>query len=110
MYGNSSREREQYLGSNDAPVTFQGYGGSTYGNYNTPPPLYPTSREREDAEYERQLQEATRQSQEEYIRQLEDDSRFYRMQYDSLRDMIPRGRYDHEAGPSGAQDSDSSDD
>ena len=57
------------------------------------------------------MSETTRQSQEEYIRKLEEENRFYQMQYDPYCELAPRGQYSHEAGPSHMNtDSDSSDD
>jgi hypothetical protein len=41
-----------------------------------------TSRDREEEEYQRQLEEATRQSQADYTRKLEEDNRFYSAQWD----------------------------
>ena len=90
--------------------TFHGYGRGTYGTPNTPPPSIPSTREREEMEYERQMHEATIQSQEEYIRKLEEDARFMEMQYNSLHDVYSRGPYSDGAGPSRRHDSDSSED
>src|SRR5579875_663169 len=104
-------ERRRDGGSDVAPSYTHGYGGSAYGGNNTPRPSFQTTREKIDAEYERQLSEATRQSQEEYIRKLEEENRFYQMHYDPYHESAPRGQYSHEAGPSHMNyDSYSSDD
>lgn len=109
-YRNLPREHQQHQGSDAAPVTFHAYGGGTYGNYTTPPPRNRMDRDTEEAEFQRQLHEATIKSQEEYIKKLEDDSRFFQTQYNSLNDMVSWGPYASEAGPSRRYDSDSSDD
>ena len=43
-----------------------------------------TSYDREEEEYQRQLEEATRQSQADYMRKLEEDNRFYSAQWDAI--------------------------
>lgn len=75
-----------------------------------PPPSFPSTREREEMEYQRQMHEATIRSQEEYIRKLEEDSRHMDRQYNLLHDVYTRGPYYDNAGPSRRYDSDSSED
>lgn len=91
-----SKDREEHITHYPHP----GYGQNAYGSNDTPPPPFRT-REEEDAEFERQLREATIQSQAEYIRKLEDD-RIYDEQ--RLYDAYSRGRFSNQAGPSGTHD------
>jgi hypothetical protein len=58
---------------------------------NPPPTFYPhvTSRDREEEEFQRQLEEATRHSQADYTRKLEEDNRFYNMQWDTIHQLYP---------------------
>ena len=109
--------------SDTPPPTF----GSTYeqpthySNYNpyhsvtsNPPPTFGphvTSRDREEEEYQRQLEEAIRQSQADYTQKLEEDNRFYRSQWDGMYQFYP-GQASGSGGPSrqsDAADSDSGD-
>ena len=87
-----SKDHEQHI--SDYPN--YGYSQNASGSNDAPPPTFRSSAD-EDAEYERQLQEATRLSQEEYIRKLEEE-RYYteRLLYDSYS----RGRNSNKAGPS----------
>jgi hypothetical protein len=48
-----------------------------------------TSRNREEEEYQKQLEEATRQSQTDYMRKLEEDNRFYSTQWDTIHHLYP---------------------
>lgn len=91
-----NKDREEHI----TQYPYPGYGQYAYGSNNTPPPPFQT-REEEDAEFERQLREATIQSQAEYIRKLEND-RIYDEQ--RLYDAYSRGRFSDQAGPSGTQD------
>ena len=81
---------------------------------NDPPPTscpHVTPRDREEEEYQRQLEEATRQSQADYVRKLEEDNRFYSAQWDALNQLYP-GQASGPGGPSrryDATDSDSDD-
>jgi hypothetical protein len=55
-----------------------------YSVTNDPPPTFcphVISRDREEEEYQRQLEEATRQSQADYTRKLEEDNCFYSVQW-----------------------------
>lgn len=108
-YRNSSRNEEEEYTQNYAPVSFGGHSNSTYGNYNTPPPTF-RNRDDEDAEFQRQMREATLRSQEEYIRKLEDDSRYMERQYNNLYDYYSGGPYSSGAGPSRQRDSSSEED
>ena len=106
---NSPRKEQDHHTPNYASVSYDGYGRSTYGSDNTPLPTFRT-REDEDAEFDRQMREATILSQQEYIRKLEDDSRFMERQYNNLYDAFSSAPYSNEARPSRRHDSDSDED
>ena len=76
--------RPHNIASNIPPSTFGSAHYSDYNPYysvtNDPPPTvcpHVTSHNREEEEYQQQLEEATRQSQANIIRKLEEDNRFY---------------------------------
>jgi hypothetical protein len=48
-----------------------------------------TSCDREEEEFQRQLEEATRQSQADYTQKLEEDNHFYNMQWDAIHQLYP---------------------
>jgi hypothetical protein len=48
-----------------------------------------TSRDREEEEFQLQLEKATRQSQADYMRKLEEDNRFYNMQWNAIHQLYP---------------------
>jgi hypothetical protein len=63
-----------------------------YSVTNDPPPTFcphVTSRDRKEEEYQRQLEEATRQSQADYMWKLEEDNRFYCAQWDAIHHLYP---------------------
>ena len=108
----------QHKATDIPPPTFgSAYKQPTYyydhKPYHPPPTSCPhnTPRDREEEEYQRQLEEATRQSQAEYIRKLEEENRFYGAQWDALHQLYP-GQASGPGGPSrgfDARDSDSDD-
>ena len=104
-YRNSPEKESEH---HTTQYTDEGYGRRTYGSDNTPPPSFRT-REDEDAEFQRQMREATIQSQHEYIRKLEDDYNFMERQYNDLYHVYPSGQYSGEAGPSRRRDDSDSD-
>ena len=65
-YRNWPRQEEEYHTPNYAPASYDGYGRSRRGRYNTPPRRVRT-RDEEDAQFQRELEEATRRSWEEYV-------------------------------------------
>ena len=105
----SPRKEEEHHTSNYVPAINDGYGRGTYGSDNTPPQPFQTH-EDEDAEFERQMLEATRQSQEEYIQKLEDETHFLHRQYNNLYDVFLSGPFSSGAGPSRRRNSDSDED
>jgi len=83
----------------------------TYWNDNTPPPTFRTH-EDEDAIFRKQLEEATMQSREDYIRDLERRATNLEWENRRLRDYATSGHYNHYfdgAGPSRRHGSDSED-
>jgi hypothetical protein len=48
-----------------------------------------TSCDREEEEFQRQLEETTRQSQADYTQKLEEDNRFYSAQWDAIHQLYP---------------------
>jgi hypothetical protein len=103
--------RPHNTASNTPPPTF-GYAHEQPSHYsdhnpyysvtNDPPPTFcphVTSRDREEEEYQRQLEEATRQSQADYTRKLEEDNRFYSAQWDAIHHLYP-GQASGPGGPS----------
>jgi hypothetical protein len=106
---NSPGKEEEHQTSNYAHGSYEGYGQSSCGSHNTPPPTF-GPREDEDAEFQRQMREATLRSQEDYIRRLEDETRFMHRQYNNLYDLYSSGPYSSGAGPSRRRDSDSDED
>jgi hypothetical protein len=48
-----------------------------------------TSRDREEEEYQRQLEEAMRQSQADYTQKLEEDNCSYSVQWDAIHHLYP---------------------
>jgi hypothetical protein len=78
------------------PSTFGSAHYSEHNPYysvtNDPPPTFcphVTSHDREEEEYQRLLEEATRQSQADYTRKLEEDNRFYSAQWDAIHQLYP---------------------
>lgn len=105
----SPKKEQEHNTPNCAPVSFDGYGRSVYPSDYAPPPTYRT-RQEEEAEFNREMREATFRSQEEYIRKLEDDNRFNENRYNNLYDVYSSGQYYHEVGPSRRHDNSESDD
>ena len=73
-----------------------------YGVVNDIPPTFSphvTSRDREEEEYQRQLEEATRQSQADYTRKLEEDKHFESAQWEAIYQLYP-GEASGPGGPS----------
>ena len=105
-YRNWPRQDEQYHTPNYAPASYDGYGRSRQGRYDTPPRRVQTWDE-EDAQFQRELEEATRQSREEYICRLEEENSFYRRQHNNLYDVFSREPYSSGVGPSRRHDTDS---
>jgi hypothetical protein len=98
--------------ASDTPPPMFGYAHEQPSHYsdhnpyysvtNDPPPTFcphVTSRDREEEEYQRQLEEATRQSQADYTRKLEEDNRFYGAQWDAIHHLYP-GQASGPGGPS----------
>jgi hypothetical protein len=82
-----------------------------YSVTNDPPPTFcphVTSRDREEEEYQRQLEEATRQSQADYTQKLEEDNLFYSAQWDAIHHLYP-GQASGPGGPSCRSDETDSD-
>jgi hypothetical protein len=84
-----------------------------YSNHNpyysvtdVPPPTFcphVTSCDREEEEFQQQLEEATRQSQADYTQKLQEDNRFYNMQWDTIHQLYP-GLPSGPGGPNGRFD------
>lgn len=99
-YGGQYDRRSDILG-----YTNYGYGQNAFGSNDVPSAPF-LSREEEDAQFERDMQEARLRSQQEYIQQLESE-RNYRQTYSYGESS--RGPYSDGAGPSRTHDDTDSD-
>ena len=73
----------------------------------TTPPRRVQTQDEEDAQFQRELEEATRRSREEYVRRLEEENNFYRRQHNNLYDVFSREAYSGGAGSSRRHNTDS---
>ena len=105
-YRNWPRQDEEYHIPNYAPASYDGYGKSRQGRYDTPPRQVRT-RDEEDAQFLRELEEATRRSRKEYVRRFEEENSFYRRQHNNFYDVFSREPYSGGARPSRRHDTDS---
>ena len=107
-YRNWPRQDEQYHIPNYATSRprMMGMGEADRGRYDTPPRRIQT-RDEEDAQFQRELEEATRRSREEYVRRLEEENSFYRRQHSNLYNVFSREAYSGGTGPSRRHDTNS---
>ena len=92
LYNRASDIPPPTFGSAHKQLTHYFDHNPNYSVMNDPPPtfcLHVTSRNREEEEYQQQLEEATRQSQFDYRRKLEEDNCFYSMQRDAIHYLYP---------------------
>ena len=82
--------------THEQPIHYSNYN-LYYSVMNDPPPTFcpgVTSCDREEEEYQRQLEEATRWSQADYMQKLEEDNHFYSAQWDAIHHLyfgLPSG-------------------